>query len=233
MDVRPVGAGPAGPVPARAARIPATTPPSGAPDRTGIALPLADSAAALIQELPASDLAKITRIIEPLPAPEIATHLNGLLEAAASAAAQGHVTQAIEFLAEFAQMDPQRAQALPSNPRLQPVRTEIEQLLGRLAALAKLDATGRLAHAAEVADGWGTRKLPEWETGPEPLLAIANRLFESGTHAGYSHAAELAQSILDATRWAPAGMPVPAASLRNAVDLTEDEVSGPVPTVFR
>ena len=204
MDVRPVGGGPAGTNLSGAAGPAAPAPAAGRADRVASAQAIADTFAAAFRELSPADLA---RVIEPLLSPQNAARLEDLLQAAISATNQGDVTRAIDHLAEFAALDPRRGERLFTEPGLNPVRANVENLLQHMATLAKLDAETRLAQASQLVEASALKRLPGWDAPPDVLLGIATRFLDAGGHANFVRAAELAQAVMDAGRWAPAEAP--------------------------
>jgi hypothetical protein len=93
------------------------------------------------------------------------------------------------------------------SPRIDPIqdptRSGLEQDLHRHAALARLDAEGRLTLAEQRAGLNGLDRLSGWQMRPETMVAIAHRIFDAGGPANYARAAVLAQIVIDGTQWAP------------------------------
>jgi hypothetical protein len=70
--------------------------------------------------------------------------------------------------------------------------------------LARMDAEWRLGQA-EQRIGFSTQeRMPGWEMKPETMVAIAQRIFNAGGLTNYTHAATLAQIVIDGTSWVPA-----------------------------
>src|SRR4051794_38009472 len=134
MDVRGVGAGPAPINPAGGTGGPA------APKSTPIAQPTADTIAGLLRELNETELVKLLQWIDRPPLPESTARVEQMVRLVA----EGKVTLALERLAEFAPLDPQRAETLPSETAFAPVRAQAESLLLRLTAAAHFDAQAKL-----------------------------------------------------------------------------------------
>jgi hypothetical protein len=212
MDVGPVSPGPAG---MNLSRVPGQGAPaatSGIPAR-GDAAPLAAAIdAAVFGELSAPDVAKLIGILE---LPQLSANVaqaDNLVRAAVSAAAEGAITQAFGALTQALKLDPLRAEAIRSEPGLEPIRPQIDQFLNRLMAVARLDAEGRLSRAVQLLEALGAEKLADWDARPETLILIANRLLDSGGHANYLRTADLSQAFIDAaSRGLPAitNVPVP------------------------
>jgi hypothetical protein len=84
---------------------------------------------------------------------------------------------------------------------LQPVETQAaadHQPAPQAAIVAKLDAEMKLDQAEQAIGLAGGRKLAQWETTPQTLLHIGQRLFDAGGHANYVRAAALAETIQSA-----------------------------------
>lgn len=184
-------------------------PGSGAPvlSRSAAASPglvqlTSDTVAALLQDLTATDLRRLIDIIEGFLSPPDTARPAELLRTAVSATETGDVREALGKLTEFVALDPLRIESLRTEPGLAPIRVEVDNLLYRLTSLAKLDAEGRLGRAAQIVDT-GPKKLLDWDTGPEALLRIANRLVDAGGHENYVRAARLAQVLIDGCPLAP------------------------------
>lgn len=169
----------------------------------GAAEVLGDSVAILLQDLSATDIAKLIEMIDrPLPAQDTA-RLQELVRTFLSAATEGDATRAAGALSKIAVLDPTRAETLRADPAMGSIRASVDQLLDRHITLAKLDAEGRLAQATQQANPALAERLAGWEMKPASMILIANRLFDSGGLANYVRAAELAQLVIDNSRWAP------------------------------
>jgi hypothetical protein len=134
--------------------------------------------------------------------------LDALLHAAVGAASAGDVTQAVNSLAAIAVLDPRYAVTALTDSRLGPVHANVETMLNRMVTVAKLEAEARVAEAAQRSDAIAPAKLEGWDAAPETLVGIARGLLESGGHSNYVRAADLAQAVIDASRWAPANSSV-------------------------
>lgn len=210
MGVGPVGRGPSA---ADLAGLARTAEPvrlnAGTPANLSQALAAAVDQAVLAALSP-SDLSQLALILEPPQSPQTAARTADLLQSALTETASGNVSGALDALSQFAALQPLRAQAVSSTPGLETIRPQVDALLARLSHVARLDAEGRLAHASLSADEFGASKLPGWDTRPETLVLLGTQLLESGTHANFIRAADLAQAVIDGTRWAPAPAPAPA-----------------------
>lgn len=210
MDVGPVGAGPTGADLARATG-PAATAPLAKPVGSALAQLQQTSAAvdqAALSILSEPDLARLAAILEPPQSPQTSAHLAELVQAVITAAAAGDVSRVLGELTQLASFDPVRTESVRSAPALEPMRAQVDSLLGRLAQVARLDAESRVSQASQVLEQTGAPKLAGWDARPEALLLLATRLLEAGGHLNSVRASQLAQTVVDGARWALA--PVPA-----------------------
>ena len=201
MDVRPVGGG------ADPARVVGPVAPVAKPGAVGHAGNSSSAGvvdAAVLAALSEPDLARLATILERPPSAQTAARLGELLHGAVTAAAAGDVARTLSEVSQLVVLDPLRAEAIRSEPGLEPVRAQVDTLLVRLAQVARLDAEGRLTQAADVLQGTPTTTLPNWDARPETLLLVASRLFDSGGHVNYVRSAQVAQVVIDASHWAPA-----------------------------
>jgi hypothetical protein len=159
--------------------------------------PTADSSAAVLAGIASADLAKIAAIIEPARSPEATARIENLLRDATSAVAQGNTARALGNLTEITTLDPQTLEVLRTDPVWAPVRVEIDHLLNRFTAVAKIDGETALSRAAQFVDAAATKTIPNWQSRPEALLNAAQRLFDTGGYANYVRSADLAQAIVD------------------------------------
>jgi len=164
--------------------------------------------AAFLSALSEPDLARLLRVLDPPQSPQMAEQASQLLQAAVSAAAAGDVERALSEVGALAALEPLRAEGIRAEPGLEPVRTQVDTLLVRVANLARLDAESRIDQAGRAVESGVVRALPEWNARPEALLQIATQLLESGGHPNAVRAGELAQVVFDAAHWAPAAIPV-------------------------
>jgi hypothetical protein len=212
MDVGAVGSGPADASTSRVAGGLSVAAPAAPPPTAGTAGLLDDSVSTLVTDLSALDIAKLIDLIErPLPA-EATAQLQDLLTAFVSAAVEGDAIRALSALSEIVALDPSRPDSLRADPTIASIRIGVDQFLDRHTTLARLDAEGRLEQAEQAAGSFPSGKLPGWDMRPANMLLIANRVFDSGGLPNYVRAAELAQLVIDGSRWAPglAGIPVAA-----------------------
>ena len=214
MDVRPVGGGTAGADLARAAAPAPPTARAEAAGNAGMIAPAAAIDAAFIDALSQPDLARLLAVLEHPQTPETAVQLGELLQTAVRAAAEGDALKALNQITQLVRLDPLRAEALRAQPGLEPVRAQIDSLLTRLAQVSRLDAEGRIAQAAHQVEGRPSQTMVDWDAPPETLLLLANRLLDAGGHANFVRAAEVAQVVIDGTRWAPVELPLSSESAR-------------------
>jgi len=133
-------------------------------------VPSGDTITATLRQL--SDLAALgfLELIERPPSPENARRLEDLLRASISKAAEGNMQEALVKLAEFAELDPRRAETLKSEPGLACLRPEVSQLLFRLASAAHLNAETQLGQAIHLLDASGPNDSQRSEPGLAPAL---------------------------------------------------------------
>jgi hypothetical protein len=234
MDVGPVGAGPAG---AEFARGTAASTPLGKPAASTLAQFQQTTAAidaAALSILSEPDLTRLAAILESPPAPQAAAHIAELARAVISAAAAGDLGGVLSEFTQLAAASPLRAEAVRSDPALEPMRAQVDSLLARLAQVAKLDAESRVSQASQILEQTGVQKLAGWDVRPEALLLLANRLLEAGGHVNFNRASQLALTIAEGVQWAPAPAAPPyeestAARLRSEI---EPLTGGPIRTAF-
>jgi len=209
MDVGAIGPGPpdtslsrvAGGVPLALPAMPAVAAAS--------AENLSDSVSTLFTDLSATDIGRLIGLIErPLPAQDTA-QLQDLLVTFISAAAEGDAIRALSALSEIAALDPSRPDILRADPSIAPIRLAVDQFLDRHTALARLDAEGRLDQAAQSASPSAPDRLAGWDMRAATMVLIATRVFDSGGLANYVRAGELAQLVIDGSRWGPAFVNLP------------------------
>jgi len=210
MDLGAIGPGPP---PADLSPITGSVPssaPKMGPLPSGAAEALGDSVATLLNELSPADVAKLIDIIgKPLPDQD-SVRLQDLVQTVVSSAAAGDTTRALGAIGQLVALDPSRADTLRGDPAIASIRAAADQLLDRHATLARLDAEGRLAQAAQQLGASAPERLAGWDMRPGSLLEMAGRIFDSGGLGNYMRAATLAQVVIDGT-CAPAVVNVPPA----------------------
>ena len=108
-----------------------------------------------------SDAAKLVALLEPPVLPQQPSTLWDLLRTAVFAAQEGDSGVALKQVAEFARLDPARADTLRGEPGLEPIRAQVDQLLTRMESMAGMDAQTRLNVAATALESWGPA-APPW-----------------------------------------------------------------------
>jgi len=206
MEVPATGMGASGPEHAMADPV---APSAHIPLAAGQNLPPAgDSIAALLGELSQSDLTALLQIVEaPLRSVDSERADQLLLKAGEAVAAQdrGH---ALEFLRQFAGIDPARAETLASAPELVSIRPDLERLLSQLTGAAKLHAEGRLAEVTQKLDTSIPRDIAV--ARPDLFVVVAGKLLEAGGLVNYVRSAAVSTVLLDQSHWAPAPVVEPA-----------------------
>jgi hypothetical protein len=179
------------------------------PTSPGATEALGDTVAALLQDLSAADISRLIGLLGGRLPLQDSAPLQNLLHTFSSAAAAGDATRAVDALSQIVALDPARADLLRTSPVIEPVRASVDQYLDRHTMLVKLDAQGRLEQASQQAVPSASEKLSGWEMKPATIVTIANRIFDAGGLPNYVRAAELAQVVIDGSRWAPAVISLP------------------------
>jgi hypothetical protein len=159
--------------------------------------PVTDVASVLLSEVASSDIAKLSSILEPAPDPSGGQVLDSLLRLAVQEVANGNSERAVGYLADYATRDPRRAESLPFQPELEPVRDKIDSMVSRMASVAKMSAEDSLSRAEQTASDL-SGKLENWNTSADVLVKLAQRLYDAGGYANYSRSAELSKVVSDA-----------------------------------
>jgi len=177
-----------------------------APPNTGqSAAPVSDTVASLLASAKIADLLAGIDQRRPIQSPEVIAELT---RAAVSAVEEQDFVRALEKLRELVAMDPERADGLPSDPALDPIRAELNQLLRELAAAAQAEAEQKLGAAHEALDS-DNGKLPEGDKADlRSVLSVAAQLIQTERHANYVRAGELAEVVMVQCGWTPAGVAV-------------------------
>ena len=155
------------------------------------------AASVLLSEVATSDMTKLTRILDPAPDAASNKVLDYLLRLAVQEVANGNGERAVGYLADYATRDPRRAEDLPLQPELEPVREKIDSMVRRMAMVAKMSAEDGLSRAEQTASDV-SGKLFNWDTNADVLVKLAQRLFEAGGYANYSRSAEISKVVSDA-----------------------------------
>lgn len=207
MDIGPVSGGPVG------MGLTPGVGPVRAPANAGSAGETATTASvslrdpAVLSALSEPDLARLVAILQPAQNPQNAALTSDLLQAAIQAAAAGELDRALQQITELTGLDPQRADAIRGESGLQAVRPQIDALLSKLANVAQMDAETRVGQATELVESGAVNVVPGWDADAGTLLAIASRFLETGGHGNFVRATQVAQTVIDASHWAPVEAP--------------------------
>jgi hypothetical protein len=175
-----------------------------------------DTVTAILSELSDPQVVRFLELMEQPPLPEMAARLDDLIRASVSAAAEGNVPQALAKLAEFAALNPRRAESLEAVPGLASIHEEVGRLMFRLTSAAQLDAELRLGHAAHLIQAADSGRHLEQEIKPETAILIAGRLLEAGGYANSMRSTELSQMAINQYAFAPTPAPLSMADSRSA-----------------
>jgi len=225
MDIGPVSGGPVGM--GLTPGVGAVRPPGnvGSATPTNAAVSLGDPT--VLSALSEPDLARLVAILQPAQNPQNAALTSDLLQAAIQAAAAGELERALQQVTELTRLDPQRADAIRADPGLQAIRPQIDSLFSKLANVAQLDAETRVGQATELVESGAVKVVPGWEADAGALVAIASRFLEAGGHGNLVHATQVAQTVIDAARWAPVEAPTVGQSAFEARRQKVGEPSAP------
>ena len=163
MEVPPVGAGPAAMNLTRTSAPAAPASPVGTPERAEVSQSATDNYASVVGDLSQADIVRLIQIWDQSPSPQVAAELDDLLHDTIAAASVGHVDEALNRLQAIVDLDPRNAVDILSEPRLDPIRGNVETILNRMASPAKLAAEGRIAEAAQ---RWQVRRSPKTLASP-------------------------------------------------------------------
>src|SRR5579864_2447694 len=183
------------------------------------AVPAEDIVATILQELATPQIADLIRVIDERRLPENGAAVEALMRAAISAAADRDVATAVVKLTALFKAAPEQAEAILTEPALQPIRGDVETLLRQLTSEAKSDAEQKLTEAARVFETASPTRTARTELNLETVLAVANRFFDQARFAGYVRAGDLDQVVID--HFSPEQVPiitgVPVAGANRAV----------------
>ncbi len=185
-------------------------------------LPSVTDSASVLSEVATSDVAKLANILDPAPDQNSSQILDSLLNRAVQEVAKGNAARAVGYLADYATRDPRRAETLPLQPELEPVRDKIDSMVSRMAEVAKMSAENGLSHAETISANAGN--LPDWETHADVLLKVAHRIFEAGGYANYSRTSNLARAVTDAvsqTKHAPQALAASASAASAGIPMNQ------------
>jgi len=157
----------------------------------------ADVASVLMSEVAASDISKLSSILDPASDPAGNKVLDTLLRSAVQEVANGNSERAVGYLADYATRAPRLAEALPFQPELEPIRDKIDSMVSRMASVAKMSAEDGLSRAEQTAYDL-SGKMTNWNTSADVLVKLAQRLYDAGGYANYARSADLAKVVSDA-----------------------------------
>jgi hypothetical protein len=163
----------------------------------------------VFQELSEAEMTALLNMIQRPESPQEAGRLDDLLRAAVAATAEGDGNRAMGPLAELAAASPRRAETLASLPSLSSIRGQVERLVGRLNAAAKVVAESQLAQAVKLMESSVAKELVVGEIRAENLIVVAGRLIDAGGYANSVWSAELSQLVIDPHLWVPNAVPLP------------------------
>lgn len=116
--------------------------------------------------------------------------LDALLRTVINAARSGDMPRAMAAISQMVAHDPERGpQLVREAAALAPMRSEVNELLQKLASTAKSEAEHILARASAAVEN-----APR--TSAAEMLALAQRFLETGQHINFVRAAEMGQAIL-------------------------------------
>lgn len=188
-----------------AAAMPLPAPP-------GLAAIAQDNVATLLQALAEPYIAELLFKMDSRPAPAAAA---ALLQEARAAVAAGDTQSALAKIQELVRISPGHSETVDSDPALEAVRSEVVNLLQRMAAGARGEAEDKIASAWRAVEGAGSAgpdaiKQDVALFDPRVVLAVAAHFVEAGRLLDCARASELAGTVLERYQWAPfAPDPVP------------------------
>ncbi len=195
MDVRSIGIGAAG--------VDATLRSSAGarlePDRVASASsagPPADTIAALLERLAVPGISDLILHLENRRSSVDPGTLSELLRVAGASALVGDISRVRSALTEIVKLNPEWIQNIQNEPKLQALRGDVNALLENLAGHARVRAERQIEDATAGLELAADRLRPAELRDAETVLALANRLYESGRHIDFVRAAELAQVLL-------------------------------------
>lgn len=156
-----------------------------------------DGAAMFFQGLAKTQITELFGLIEQTRLVQDPALLQGLLRTAVAAVADQDVPGAIDAVARLVTLSPERgAQMVNEEPALNPIRGAVQNLLQRLTLGAKSDAEQTLAIASQAIEMAAQRTVQSAGFDPKGLLAVADRLLETGQQINYVRAGELGQIVI-------------------------------------
>jgi hypothetical protein len=152
-----------------------------------------DSVAPLLQLLASPQIHHLLNSIDAPRSSQDAAALDGLLQAAGSAAVHRDAPRALAALAEYVNRNPEHASALLANPSLNAIQGDVKELIRHITMDAKGEAVRLIGVASGVVDA--AARHPEG-LDARGILAVAERFVESAQLVNYIRAAELSQAVI-------------------------------------
>lgn len=161
----------------------------------------ADSVANVLEQLVAPQISNLIQDIETHRQAFSAEPAGDLLSRAVASIHAGDVPRALSSLAELVHMHPGRAEALASEPGLIPIQNQVDTMMQRLTATARVDAEQKIESANHLMQsgghGGGHGGAHRVEMNPQDVVAVAERLLESGRYPNVVMSADLAQAVIE------------------------------------
>jgi hypothetical protein len=170
------------------------------------AVPAEDIVATVLQDLATPQIADLIHAVDQRRMPENGAAIEDLMRAAISAVANRDVATAVVKLTALVSSAPEQSDAILTEPALQSIRGDVENLLRQLTSVAKSDAEQKLTEAARVLETASPNRTTRGELNLETVLAVANRFFDQARFAGYVRAGDLAQVVID--HYSPEQVPI-------------------------
>jgi hypothetical protein len=152
-----------------------------------------DTVGHLLQQLSTPQIHHVLTSFDAQRFPQDAAVLDGLLRTAGSAAAHHDVPRALAALTEYVNRNPEHASTLSASLPLRPIQGEVLQLVHQITMDAKADAVRLITKASDAVDA-AAKHLEKLDSGG--VLAVAERLVETGQLANYFRASELSQAVI-------------------------------------
>ena len=156
-----------------------------------------DTVAGLLEQLTAPQTSNLIRDVEARREELSIAPAGDLLAKAVTATHSGDIPRALSTLAELVHAHPGRAEGLGDEPGLEPIRQHIDSLIRRLTETARADAGGNIESATHLIRTSAHGTSHRAEINPQNVMAVAERLFDSGKYANLVLAADLAQAVIE------------------------------------
>ncbi len=156
-----------------------------------------DTVGSLLQQISSGPVAQLIAGIQtshPTPDPAAAT---SLLQTAAAAVVQGNAPAALAALTELVQRSPEHVETLSGESSLSPIRAQVQDLLTRVTATAKVEAEVRLQAATQAVESAKPHSEHPGDWNPREILPVAEQLIDSGRHSNILLATDLSQAVIN------------------------------------